>query len=103
MYVNPVFVPTRHLAHDMEEDEEESKFEIYPWALGRNWQCKLVVFIQCRDRLLQRMNYETLVSKQCCEQVGLLHQESINQILVVHIVTYHISWGIFNSCVARES
>lgn len=92
-------MPTRHLAHDMEEDEEESKFEIYPWALGRNWQCKLIVFIQCRDRLLQRMNYETLVSKQCCEQVGLLHQELINR---MHCDLPH-TLGDFNSCVALKS
>jgi len=63
------FFAALYLAHDMEEDNEDLKLEIYPWALGDQWRSQYFDFISHRDVLLQRMSYRAVVSKQTTDEV----------------------------------
>ena len=53
----------------MEEDDEEIKQEIFPWALGPRWKINYKSLIKRRDSLLMKMNFRSLVSNLTCLEV----------------------------------
>ncbi|KAM3174157.1 hypothetical protein ACTXT7_011098 [Hymenolepis weldensis] len=62
----------QYLAHDIEEDDEDLKYEIFPWALGTNWRNKISSFLQKKEHLWARMNYRSIVGAKCCDDLLMI-------------------------------
>uniref|UniRef100_A0A3Q0KT16 Speedy protein A n=1 Tax=Schistosoma mansoni TaxID=6183 RepID=A0A3Q0KT16_SCHMA len=58
-----------YLVHDIEEDDSDHKYEIFPWALGSFWQQKLSSFSRQKEALWARMGYRAVVSYRCCKEL----------------------------------
>ncbi|KAH9284648.1 Speedy protein A [Echinococcus granulosus] len=58
-----------YLAHDIEEDDEDLKYEIFPWALGIKWRDKISSFLQKKECLWARMHYRAIVGAKCCDDL----------------------------------
>ena len=76
-YTKDHFYLALYLASDIEEDVDEYKFEIFPWALGSSWRSKFSGFLRRRDALLRRIGYRAIVSRKCCEEVMSFKSEHV--------------------------
>ena len=58
-----------YLAHDQEEEDDRTKWNLLPWALGPDWQASFCSWMVKKDQLWRRMGHRSLVSRRQCDQV----------------------------------
>lgn len=58
-----------YLAHDVEEEIDDYKWEILPWALGKDWSQNLKNFTRARYQLFCKMRCYGNVSHACCRGI----------------------------------
>lgn len=63
------FFVSLYLANDLEEDEEDLKYEIIPWAIGNDRPNRIQEFLKERDHLFREIGQRGVVSRICCEEV----------------------------------
>ncbi|KAG0724302.1 Speedy protein 1-A [Chionoecetes opilio] len=68
-YTKEYFYAALFLAHDMEEDEEQLKYEVFPWALGPRWRKSYPALLKVRDEIFWDIHCRAAVSKRACDQV----------------------------------
>ncbi|VDD75931.1 unnamed protein product [Mesocestoides corti] len=68
-YTRTNFFCCLYLAHDIEEDDEDLKYEIFPWAIGPHWRDHITPFLHKKECLWARMNYRAIVGAKCCEDL----------------------------------
>lgn len=58
-----------YLALEMEEEIDDYRWELLPWALGPEWQNYLRHFIREKNNIWRGMRYYGIVSRHACKQV----------------------------------
>lgn len=58
-----------YLAHDIEEECDDYKWEILPWALGKDWAAVLKCFIKKKNEMWSKMRHYGMVSRVLCNQI----------------------------------
>ena len=55
----------------MEEDDDDVRFEIFPWALGKLWKKRITFLMQVKNHLYWTIDCRAVVSKKCCDRVSI--------------------------------